>query len=330
VKDRGLCSPGFKFDLLEYPAKTGGVKQKDSCRDTVKTISVKAVIFNADDFGAHPKTNAAIIQAHTGGVLTSASLMVNEPAAAEAVALALGCPALAVGLHLTLSCGKAALPSGRIPRLVCPEGRFRADPARAGLVYFFSRAARRELTREVEAQFQRFAETGLPFSHVDGHQHLHMHPVVWDSVLTQCETHRVRRVRIPNEEFRPASPERVIGRRFEWLCFRALRRRCLRKLTGRGFFVPERVYGHLETGRMSARYLTGLLPRLGGQTNEIYLHPGTPHAQPMPDGSPEMDVELDALLHPSVVIALEQHQLLKMTYAEAETWMNQARLPRER
>lgn len=291
---------------------------------------MKAVIFNADDFGAHPKTNAAVMRAHTEGVLTSASLMVNEPAATEAAQLARACPSLAVGLHVTLSSGRAALPPGVIPRLVGQEGRFREDPARAGMVYFFSRAARRELAREIEAQFQRFAETGLPFSHVDGHQHLHMHPVVWDCVLTQCEAYRVRRIRILNEEFSPVSPGRAIGRRFEWLCFRALRRRCLRKLNGRGFFVPERVYGHLETGRISARYLTELLPRLGGQTNEIYLHPGTPHAQPMPGGSPEMDVELDALLHPSVALALEQYQVKKMTYAEAETWSCQARLSHRR
>jgi hopanoid biosynthesis associated protein HpnK len=328
VNGRG-CSAGFESDLIEYPAETGGVKQKDSCCDAVKTIFVKAVILNADDFGAHPKTNAAIIRAHTQGVLTSASLMVNEPAAAEAVSLARGCPSLAVGLHLTLSCGNAALPAERIPRLVGPDGRFRADPARAGLVYFFLRAARRELAQEIEAQFQRFAETGLPFSHVDGHQHLHMHPVVWDCMLTQCEAYRVKRVRVLNEELRPISAAGAIGRRFEWLCFRALRRRCLRKLHGRGFFVPERVYGHLQTGRVSAQYLTGLVARLGGRTNEIYLHPGTAHAQPMPDGCAKMDVELDALLHPSVAVALEQHQVKTMTYPEAESWIHQMRLLRQ-
>src|SRR5262249_47715855 len=147
---------------------------------------------------------------------------------------------------------------------------------------------------------ERFAATGLPFSHVDGHQHLHLHPVVWDHVIRQCEAYGVRCIRIPYEEFRPAARERLAGRRMEWLFFRALRRRCLRTLAGRGFVVADRVYGHLESGRMTARYVEGLLGRLGGQTNEVYFHPGTPHAQRLPGGSPDMDVDLDALLCPTL------------------------------
>jgi len=275
---------------------------------------VKAVIFNADDFGARPETNAAIRRAHVEGVLTSASLMVNEPAADEAVEIARALPTLAVGLHLVVSHGRAALLPEAIPHLVNAEGRFRDSPARAGIVGFFSRAARRELACEIEAQFARFAATGLPFSHVDGHQHLHLHPVVWDSVILQCEAHDVRRVRIPYEEFRPATLAGLAGRWMEWLFFRALRRRCLRTLAGRGFVVADRVYGHLETGRMTAAYVTALLGRLGGQTNEIYMHPGTPHAQPLPGGPPGMDVELDALLSPVVRARIEALGLRLTTY----------------
>lgn len=275
---------------------------------------MKAVIFNADDFGARPETNAAIRRAHTEGVLTSASLMVNEPAAAEAVEIARAHPALAVGLHVAVSNAQAALPPEAIPHLVDAAGRFREKPARAGFVAYFSRAARRELACEIEAQFARFAATGLPCSHVDGHQHLHLHPVVWDNVIRQCEAHGVRCVRIPHEEFLPATRERLIGRRMEWLLFRALRRRCLRTVAGRGFVVAERVYGHLETGRMTAAYVVTLLGRLGGRTNEIYLHPGTPHARPLPGAPPGMDVELDALLSPVVRARLEELNFHLTTY----------------
>jgi hopanoid biosynthesis associated protein HpnK len=276
---------------------------------------VKAIIFNADDFGASAQTNRAILRAHREGVLTSASLMVNEPAAREAAEIAQAHPSLAVGLHLTLSGGVSALPPESIPHLVNAGGRFRTNPTRAGLVCFFSRAARREAVREIEAQFARFVSFGLRLSHVDGHQHLHLHPVIWDTLLRCGEALGVRCVRIPYEEFLPATRERLAARRIEWLYFRALRRRCLRKMAGRGFIVADRVYGHLETGRMNAQYVVDLLGRLGGRTNEIYLHPGTPHAKPLPDGPPGMDVELDALLSPRVQRCLEERSIRLTTYA---------------
>src|SRR5437588_7983476 len=65
----------------------------------------RRLIINADDFGRSAAINQAVIRAHREGVLTSASLMVNEPAFDEAVQLARENPKLGVGLHLTLLCG---------------------------------------------------------------------------------------------------------------------------------------------------------------------------------------------------------------------------------
>ena len=47
---------------------------------------------------------------------------------------------------------------------------------------------------------------------------------------------------------------------------------------------------------MTEGYLLDLLPRLTGDMVEIYSHPGTPHAAPLPDTSGDLDVELHALL----------------------------------
>src|ERR1039458_8217189 len=67
------------------------------------------LIVNADDFGRSHSINEAVIRAHGEGILTTASLMVNEPGLAEAVALAKQNSKLGVGLHLSLLCGRAAL-----------------------------------------------------------------------------------------------------------------------------------------------------------------------------------------------------------------------------
>lgn len=69
----------------------------------------RRLIVNADDFGRSPSINQAVEEAHQHGILTTASLMVNEPAFEEAVAMARANAALGVGLHLTLSHGHSAL-----------------------------------------------------------------------------------------------------------------------------------------------------------------------------------------------------------------------------
>ena len=72
------------------------------------TSTPRRLIVNADDFGRSRSINEAVIRAHREGILTSASLMVNEPACGEAVALARENPDLCVGLHLSLLCGRSA------------------------------------------------------------------------------------------------------------------------------------------------------------------------------------------------------------------------------
>ena len=96
----------------------------------------RRLVVNADDFGRSSSINQAIIRAHQEGILTTASLMVNEVACQEAVVLAKARPTLGVGLHLTLLCGHAALPPQQLPGLVNNQGEFTSSPVMAGCRYF--------------------------------------------------------------------------------------------------------------------------------------------------------------------------------------------------
>ena len=60
------------------------------------------LIVNADDLGYTEGVTRGILEAHTRGIVTSASLMVDVPAAEHAVRLARATPRLAVGLHAVL------------------------------------------------------------------------------------------------------------------------------------------------------------------------------------------------------------------------------------
>ncbi|HEU4340947.1 MAG TPA: ChbG/HpnK family deacetylase, partial [Candidatus Binatia bacterium] len=64
------------------------------------TTPAKYLIVNADDFGQSHGINRGIITAYGDGIVTSASLMVRWPAAADAAAYARKQPGLSVGLHI--------------------------------------------------------------------------------------------------------------------------------------------------------------------------------------------------------------------------------------
>ena len=48
-------------------------------RDASRSSAPRRLIVNADDFGRSAAINQAVIRAHREGILTTASLMVNEP-----------------------------------------------------------------------------------------------------------------------------------------------------------------------------------------------------------------------------------------------------------
>src|SRR5215510_1184385 len=61
------------------------------------------LIVNADDFGQSPGVNRGIIEAHERGIVTSASLMVRWPAAAQAAVYSRKHPELGLGIHFDFS-----------------------------------------------------------------------------------------------------------------------------------------------------------------------------------------------------------------------------------
>src|SRR5262245_36671086 len=291
------------------------------------------LIINGDDFGYSEAVNRAIIRAHGEGVLTSCSLMVNESAARHAVELAKSNPSLAVGLHLVLVLGRAALPHAEIPHITDPNGNFTTSSFRAGIQYYFSPAARLELRREMRAQFERFVATGLRFSHVDGHTHLHQHPVIFDELIRLCEEFGVRRVRVVKGEIRLSLKldrknlpvKLVVG-----TVFNLLGRWCERRLRGRGFIQPQKVYGLLQSGDMNEEYLLGLIRLIGwpdspdspdsphwmdAGSGEIYAHPLAFDAdEAAKRENPGGELELKALISARVRSAIETAGFRLATY----------------
>ena len=281
----------------------------------------RRLIINGDDFGASREVNEAVILAHRRGILTSASLMVSGRACEHAVILAKENPGLAVGLHVTCADGRPVLRPSEIPHVAGKNGTFPSDPAMAGLQYFFCRSARKDLFNEIAAQFEKFSQSGLIFSHVDSHCHLHVHPVIFDAVAEISERYRIKRVRVPADSFFSAlpflgSPLPAAGYA---LVFKLLTGRMKRKLRKRGFIFPQRVYGNLLTGNMSIEYVLSLLDSMPQGTSEIYFHPALPCSPPTHDARQlQRFRELSILIDPYVRSKIELLGIVPSTYFDLE------------
>jgi chitin disaccharide deacetylase len=274
-----------------------------------RTIFKRRLIVNADDFGRSQEINAAVIRAHTEGVLTTASLMVNEDGFDEAARLAQLHPTLGVGLHLSLVCGRSALPAAQIPGLVDERQEFTRCPVIAGAKYFFQSSLRRQLQAEIDAQFARFQRTGLRCDHLNGHLHLHLHPTILPMVLESAKRHDVRAIRLTRDPLRLNA--RLAGGR--WLyrishaaIFGVLSRRATAPLHQLGLAHTARVFGVLQDGRMDEDFLVRLLRHLPAGDSELYSHPSVT----------QFKHELDALLSPKVKRLIAELEIELIRYQD--------------
>ena len=130
----------------------------------------RLLIVNADDFGQSYGINRGIMKSHECGIVTSASLMVRWPAAAEAATYSRAHPELSLGLHVDF--GEWAYRHGEWTALytVAPVD----DPE----------AVTDEAYRQLEA-FRRLVG-GNP-THIDSHQHMHRDEPVRSVLLDMAQ-----------------------------------------------------------------------------------------------------------------------------------------------
>jgi chitin disaccharide deacetylase len=206
---------------------------------------MKRLIVNADDFGRTEGINAGTLEAHRRGIVTSATVMILEGAAAAGIRRALfESPRLALGLHCVLTGGGApASPPDSLPTLA-PGGVF-ARNAEALPADIDAGEIRRELENQIEL-FRSIAGR-LP-SHLDSHHHSALHPrvePVFASVAAELG--------LP---VRAASPEAFVA------------------LRGRGLPTPDRFFDSFYGPGATRENLQRLVEDLSDGTSELMCHPG--------------------------------------------------------
>lgn len=243
---------------------------------------MRRLIVNADDFGFTSGVNRAIVEAHTGGVVTSSTLMANGSAFAEAVQLARTTPQLSIGCHVVLIDGQPVLDSQQVPSLT---SRSSALGFRDGLKTFAARAlAGRmnpdEVAAEATAQIRKLQSAGIAVSHFDTHKHTHLFPAILRPLLHAAAACGVRALRNPFGPRLPLRSSQLLKRPGLWTRYaevRVLRRfadRFRETVAEEGFLTPDGTLGIEVTGALDETLFSAIARSIPAGTWEFVCHPG--------------------------------------------------------
>ncbi len=240
------------------------------------------VIFHADDAGVSIGTNEAIIKAHTDGVLTSTSIRTNGVAYTDMVKKLRKHPKLAVSLHLNMTDGTTHL-----EKLANNDGLYKNT--------FFTYFVRLQLLQdkqllkncidELSYQFEKIEKDGVIIDHVDGQDHIHMIPVLFQEIVTLCKKKHIEKIRISYEPLHASSIKDFLtmittGGVIKRLVLSVLAHFNRRVAKREHMSFPQAFYGVLYTSRMTTdKTIDCLLDALMRkyQTIEVALHPAFPH-----------------------------------------------------
>jgi chitin disaccharide deacetylase len=237
------------------------------------------LIVNADDFGLSRGISDGIFAAHTCGIVTSASLMANQPASDYAITLRERMPGLGVGVHLNLCAGKPVMPARDIPTLVDRAGNF-LPPAVLFRKLWRFQVADTEIQAEFQAQIRWLKGRGIAPTHADSHLHVHLYPAALRPFIHAARAEGIRCVRAPRCTVWPAAGpaggphEGQLARRLAVSAYRS----SLQLMALREFTMPHSRVSFRSTDRRDRKaigrsWLTAL-DHLPPGTFELACHPG--------------------------------------------------------
>lgn len=181
------------------------------------------------------------IRGHREGIVTACSVVANGVAFEEAIERLLVVPTLEVGVHLTLV-EERSLTGMPFPR--------------SYIGFILARKDFVAIERELRAQIERVLAAGLRVTHLNGHQHLHMLPPIFEIVTKLAEEYGIGYVRRVRD--------------------RGGKGGLLRRASVAGlnlFGAGGSTIGIMEAGHLTAERIVSLLRCVVGLT-ELVTHPG--------------------------------------------------------
>ena len=272
----------------------------------------RLLIVNADDYGLTSGISHGILRAHREGIVTSTSVLAIGPAYPKVAHLLADHPALGIGVHLAaVGEDPPLLSRAEVPTLFTKRGHLCEKWSGFLLLASLGRVDPDDIRREFTAQLEMVQELGLPVTHLDAHQHLHLWPPMCRVVLDLAKRFGIPAVRVPR--YRPTS---VTGVGVTVLGHRLARCATVAGLLHPADAVGIEVAGKLDNGRL--RRLLARMASRGRASVELTVHPGE-------DDDPDRaryrwgyrwPEEMEALIGPRARQAVADYGFTLGTYAD--------------
>jgi predicted glycoside hydrolase/deacetylase ChbG (UPF0249 family) len=258
---------------------------------------LKALIVTADDVGLHRGMTEGAIQACRRGVVTACSLVANGAAFEHAVEQLRDVPQIEVGVHLTLVEERPL--ASKVDSLVGSN-----DLLHENFVAFVPRYYARmididEVERELRMQVERILGTGLRVTHVNGHQHLHLLPRLFELALRLADEYSIRYIRTVDDRGNGGG----WGRKLAIRRLSAMGRSARKETRKCGLATNDATLGVAAAGHLiTAEQLIALLDAAGDGVTELVTHPGLGDVELRSayDWEYEWDAETRALCSPQL------------------------------
>lgn len=244
---------------------------------------MKNLIVNADDLGWTEGVNRGIAEAHSGGLVTSASLLANGRAFGSALDVARTNPELGVGVHLNLSNGSPIANPKEVASLLNAQGQLHLTTDALFLRIVTSRLNLDEVQREWEAQIRKVRGAGISPTHLDGHKHVHMLPGFFEITVGLAKKHGIRGIRISHEDSKlrgwlssgtQMNTTMLLKQAAQARALKFLARNARELANHAGLITTNYFCGIAQTGALTHEGVQALLKNLPNGTTELMCHPG--------------------------------------------------------
>lgn len=251
----------------------------------------RRLLVSADDIGLSKGNTDTILEGVDVGALTNVSILPNGPAfgyAVEELKKRLG--TVRVCAHLNLTEGRPLSSAHEVSLLVRSDSTFKGTGALARLYMFGSKRKRaqlrKQISQELSIQMKRVQDAKLSNEGlwVDGHQHVHMLPFVFEEIVRLKEQLPIAHIRIPNEPLHVHWPFRysvrhlvthTIGGGYVLALLGIYGRRLARRasIATNDWFVGVRYAGRMTPVATESGLRAVVASGEGGET-ELLFHPG--------------------------------------------------------
>lgn len=290
---------------------------------------MRQLIVNADDFGLTAGVNRAIVETHSGGIVTSATLMANGAAFDDAVERARAAPTLSVGCHVVLVDGAPVSEPDAVDTLLAIRSaepdRFHSRLSAVAARAVFGGFDPDQLVEEITAQIRTIQSAGLQITHLDTHKHTHVFPEILGSLVRAARICGVPAIRNPFVPVAAVNANQFAGKPALWKRYGQVR--VLRSFAGQfrekarraGLATPDGIVGVVETGSFNTSLLRQALTNLSEGTWELVCHPGYDDADLRAAGTrliESRDQERRMLISDELRTFLDEQKIRLVSYRE--------------